>query len=241
MSPETPASLSVVFHVIDILDELGIRYHFGGSFASAIYGVPRQTMDTDLVVDLSTPTVNRLVDQLRDRFYVELGVAMDAVVRRVSFNAIHLASGFKIDFFVKGDGDFDELELERSQPTQISTNPPRTAMVKTAEDTVLRKLQWYRSGGEVSDRQWTKIGRHSGWSRQKRLRAHRSWDLTVRERSSGWECQKIEGKTPFCVAFRNQHFQNCTFQLPESSQINMGDPDDWQVPRRYEVGFRVEF
>jgi hypothetical protein len=29
--------------------------------------------------------------------------------------------------------------------------------VKTAEDTVLRKLQWYRRGGEVSDRQWRDV------------------------------------------------------------------------------------
>ena len=30
-------------------------------------------------------------------------------------------------------------------------------MVKTAEDTILRKLQWYRSGGEVSERQWRDV------------------------------------------------------------------------------------
>ena len=29
--------------------------------------------------------------------------------------------------------------------------------MKSAEDTVLRKLQWYRTGGEVSDRQWRDV------------------------------------------------------------------------------------
>jgi hypothetical protein len=29
--------------------------------------------------------------------------------------------------------------------------------VKSAEDTVLRKLQWFRDGGEVSDRQWNDV------------------------------------------------------------------------------------
>jgi hypothetical protein len=29
--------------------------------------------------------------------------------------------------------------------------------VKTAEDTLLRKLEWYRLGGEVSDRQWSDV------------------------------------------------------------------------------------
>ena len=154
---QIPPSLSVVLHVIDILDDLEVRYHLGGSFASAIHGVPRQTMDADLVVDLHPGTVVDLIDRLREQFYVDPDVAREAAVRRGSFNAIHLESGFKIDFFVKGTGEFDEVELERSVSTQISTHPSRSAMVKTAEDTILRKLQWYRSGGEVSDRQWKDV------------------------------------------------------------------------------------
>ena len=157
MNRDTPASLSVVLHVIDILDDLELRYHLGGSFASAIHGVPRQTMDADLVVDLNAATVALLIDRLGDRFYVDLDVAREAVLQHGSFNAIHLTTGFKVDFFAKGPGEFDELELERSQPTQISADPPRSAMVKTAEDTILCKLQWYRSGGEVSDRQWRDV------------------------------------------------------------------------------------
>ena len=46
---------------------------------------------------------------------------------------------------------------DRGQPTQlvvrIGDDPPREVFVKSAEDTVLRKLLWYRLGGEVSDRQ----------------------------------------------------------------------------------------
>jgi len=29
--------------------------------------------------------------------------------------------------------------------------------VATAEDTVLRKLEWYRAGGETSERQWNDL------------------------------------------------------------------------------------
>lgn len=154
---EPPPSLGVVFHVIDILEDLGVRYQLGGSFASAIHGVPRQTMDVDLVVDLDATTVPGLVDRLLGDFYVELDVAVDAVTRRSSFNAIHLTSGFKVDFFVKGAGEYDEVELERTAAIQISNDPPRSARVKTAEDTILRKLQWFRDGGEVSERQWNDV------------------------------------------------------------------------------------
>ncbi len=152
-----PASLAIVLGVIDLLENLNIRYHLGGSFASAIHGVPRQTMDADMVVDLDAARVATLVDGLKSDFYVDPEVAADAVSRRGSFNAIHLGSGFKVDFFVKGNSDFDELELDRSELYQIVADPPRSVYVKTAEDTVLRKLQLYVDGGGVSDRQWRDV------------------------------------------------------------------------------------
>jgi hypothetical protein len=157
MSPERPASLSVVLQVIDILDEIGIRYHLGGSFASTIHGVPRQTMDADLVVDLDSGGVVGLVDRLRGSFYVDLDVAKEAVAARGSFNVIHLETGFKVDFFVKGTTEYDDVELERSGLVEIIGDPPRSVYVKTAEDIVLRKLQWYRGGGEISERQWRDV------------------------------------------------------------------------------------
>lgn len=157
MSRKTPVLLSVVLGVIDILEELGVRYHLGGSFASAVHGVPRQTMDADIVVDLDDASVVLLVERLRGPFYVDLDTAKEALVRRGSFNAIDLESGFRVDFFVKGTDEFDEVELERSQLTQITADPDRSAYVKTAEDTILRKLQWYRGGDEVSDRQWRDV------------------------------------------------------------------------------------
>jgi hypothetical protein len=157
MTERLPAALAVVLEVIDILENLEIRYHLGGSFASAIHGVPRQTMDADMVVDLDAARVPSLVAGLKSNFYVDPEVAADAVSRRGSFNVIHLGSGFKVDFFVKGNSEFDELELERSELYQIVVDPPRLAYVKTAEDTVLRKLQWYVEGGGVSDRQWRDV------------------------------------------------------------------------------------
>ena len=40
---------------------------------------------------------------------------------------------------------------------QLSQDPARHAYVTTAEDIVLAKLEWYRAGGEVSDRQWRDV------------------------------------------------------------------------------------
>ena len=40
---------------------------------------------------------------------------------------------------------------------QIVADPPRWAPVKSAEDVILRKLQWYEEGGRVSERQWKDV------------------------------------------------------------------------------------
>ena len=157
MPGELLSSLAVVLEVVAILDELQVRYHLGGSFAAAIHGVPRQTRDADVVVDLDAGTAAQLVDRLKAECYVDGEAAAAAVSRQGSFNAIHLATGFKVDFFVAGSGDFDVGELDRSELHLIAADPPRSAWVKSAADTVLRKLQWYRAGGEVSDRQWSDV------------------------------------------------------------------------------------
>lgn len=45
----------------------------------------------------------------------------------------------------------------RWQAPYIATNPEQSVYVVSPEDIVLAKLEWYRMGGEVSDRQWRDI------------------------------------------------------------------------------------
>lgn len=143
--------------VLQALEALGLRHHLGGSYASTIHGLPRQTLDADLVVDLPRESVQGLAERLHSRFYLDEERIRHAVRRRSSFNVIDLSSGFKIDIFVKGAGEFDELELRRSVESTLPEAGGRTVPVKSAEDTVLRKLQWFKEGGEVSDRQWSDV------------------------------------------------------------------------------------
>ena len=152
--PEPDEALSAV---LAALDDLGLRYHLGGSYASTVHGVPRQTLDADIVVDLPATFVPSLAEQLRSRFYVDEERMRQAVERKTSFNAIDLTSGFKVDLFIKGDGEFDELELRRSVAAELPRPGGRRVPIKSAEDIVLRKLQWFQEGGQVSDRQWNDV------------------------------------------------------------------------------------
>jgi hypothetical protein len=76
---------------------------------------------------------------------------------RSSFNLVHLASGVKVDLFVKGRSNFDASEFDRRVVVRLGDDAPRDVFVKSAEDTILRKLLWFRLGGEVSDRQWEDV------------------------------------------------------------------------------------
>lgn len=157
MTPENPEALRVALEVIDLMDRLGIRHHLGGSYASSVHGIPRQTQDVDLVVEVDEASVATLVSRLPDGYYSDLESARDAVRRRGSFNLIHLTTGVKLDLFVLGDEPFDREEFERSRAVPLSPASERSVLVKSAEDTVLRKLQWFRVGEEISDRQWNDV------------------------------------------------------------------------------------
>lgn len=154
MTPEQPEALRVALEVVGRLEELGISYHLAGSYASSIHGIPRQTQDIDLVVDLDDASVTALLDRLPADYYRDLESAREAVRRRTSFNLVHLASGVKLDLFVVGAEPYDREELSRSREVRLPSAPDCPLRVKSAEDTILRKLQWFRMGGETSDRQW---------------------------------------------------------------------------------------
>jgi hypothetical protein len=156
MTPREPEALLVAFQVLDVLEELDVRHQLGGSYASAIHGIPRQTHDVDIVVDLAPQHVATLSERLGDTFYLDGDTILSAIESRRPCNLIHLASGVKIDLFPKGEQPFDELELARSLMLELG-DPPRPTPVKSAEDTVLRKLDWFRRGGEVSERQWSDV------------------------------------------------------------------------------------
>jgi len=152
-----PEPVAVTLLVIQALDALDVPYLIGGSLASAVHGVARATMDTDLVADLRSEHAQPLAQALADAFYVDVESIQDAIRRHSSFNVIHLEMMFKVDVFVRKQRPFDQAQFDRRVAQVIATEPERTAYVASAEDTVLAKLEWFRMGGEVSERQWRDV------------------------------------------------------------------------------------
>ena len=163
MTPPDPEALRVALIVIEALERLGIAYHLGGSYASAIHGIPRQTHDVDLIVALAPEQAGPLAELLLREFFIDVESVKRAATERSSCNLIHHATGVKIDLFVPGQAPFDESELSRRVAVRIGggdsggESGSRLIYVKSPEDILLRKLLWYRAGGEVSDRQWEDV------------------------------------------------------------------------------------
>lgn len=141
--------------VVEALESAGARYRIGGSVASSALGVPRSTLDVDLVTDLEPAAIADFVAALQADYYLDEDAVRDAVRRRASFNMIHLSTMLKVDVFIAKASPFDRVSFARHVDRALTDEPgARVYSFRSAEDIVLRKLEWYRLGGEVSERQW---------------------------------------------------------------------------------------
>jgi hypothetical protein len=152
-----PEPTAVTLKVIETLEALSIPYLIGGSFASAIHGVARMTADTDLVADIRLDQVDPLARALQGAFYLDAEMMREAVRHRRSFNLIHLDTMFKVDVFIVKERPYDRAQFDRRERRVIAVEPERLAFIATAEDNILAKLEWYRLGNEVSERQWSDV------------------------------------------------------------------------------------
>jgi hypothetical protein len=153
-----PDPTAVAATVTRQLERLGIRYVIGGSFASSLHGEPRSTNDVDIVADLDQRSAVDLVQSLGPEFHADRDAAIEAVRSNASFNVVHVATAVKIDIFVAGTDALDQERLQRRQRVTVAAeDASESFFVDTAEDVVLRKLEWFRRGGEVSERQWRDV------------------------------------------------------------------------------------
>jgi hypothetical protein len=156
MSPSD--TLEAITPLVAELERLGVAYYIGGSVVSSMHGIPRSTLDIDVVADLSPKHVPPLVHALKSLYYIDAGMIQDAIARRSCFNLIHLATSFKVDVFAVKNRPYDRVVIERTRKSHLdAANPGAQFFFASPEDIVLAKLEWYRLGDEVSERQWNDV------------------------------------------------------------------------------------
>lgn len=141
--------------LLQVFQDLDIAYRIGGSIASSFWGRARATLDVDLVAQLKPDQVHPVCAALEKSFYVDEGAMRQAIAQGRSFNLIHLATMIKLDVFVLKDEPFDLASFQRSTKASLGNLPE--VFFCTAEDMILRKLEWYRAGSGISERQWSDV------------------------------------------------------------------------------------
>ncbi|OHB99492.1 MAG: hypothetical protein A3G70_08200 [Planctomycetes bacterium RIFCSPLOWO2_12_FULL_39_13] len=152
-----PDIIEIAYKVIKAFEKIGIVYHIGGSLASSAFGIPRATLDADIVADIKSEQVSEIEALLKGEFYISTEMIQNAIRYQSSFNLIHLETLFKVDVFILKHRSFDIQAFARRVQKTVSEHIPQKLFFSTPEDVILHKLEWYKEGGKVSDRQWSDI------------------------------------------------------------------------------------
>lgn len=149
-------ALDIALKVARALTSVGAEYFLGGSLASSIQGEPRATNDIDFVIALPAGKVGALRDALGADFEVDTDMLRDAILHARCANVFYLPVVTKVDLFGRAYEPFDETEFSRRRSVVVRASG-ESLVIKSPEDTVLRKLLWYRQGGEISEKQWRDV------------------------------------------------------------------------------------
>jgi len=134
----------VFAEVIAIIERLNVPYMIGGSVAAMAYGEPRLTLDMDVVVDLNLRQAREFSESFGQEYYVSLESVQEAIRNGGHFNIIQSEAGIKIDFYVLGQDEFSKEGFKRKR--EESFDEERMAVFASPEDTIIRKLEWFKMG-----------------------------------------------------------------------------------------------
>jgi hypothetical protein len=117
----------------------------------------RTTQDADIITDMKIRHVKPFIAALKSEFYLDDELIADSVLHNSSFNIIHRQTMFKVDIFIPCESPFQQSQHSRAQKQIIHTEPEISAYFASPEDTILAKLDWFRKGNEVSEKQWRDV------------------------------------------------------------------------------------
>lgn len=115
-----------------------------GSLSSNVYGIARSTKDANLVAELNTGDLQRIMQRLGSEFSLETRAMLETLAgttRRI----IHVKdTEFKLKVFGLSQDHFDRSRFRR-RVRQFLPAFDREVWVPTAEDVIVMKIRWSRS------------------------------------------------------------------------------------------------
>jgi len=121
------------------LESVGIPYMITGSIAANFYAAPRMTRDIDIVIEIQQKDVKRIVALFKDDFYVDEESVSEAIAGQGMFNVIHNRYVLKIDFIIRKETAYRQLEFQRKNSVEFEG---QKIWIVSPEDLILSKLSW---------------------------------------------------------------------------------------------------
>jgi hypothetical protein len=132
---------------------LAIPYYITGGVAAITYGEPRTTRDLDIVLEISRPDIDRLVNALiSEGFYVP-GVEDVKSGQMKALGITDIESISRADLVLSETSDFDRLKFQRRRGLQLAEDT--ILYFASPEDIILSKLTWGKHS--QSEKQWRDI------------------------------------------------------------------------------------
>jgi len=130
----------ILVAVLDALHARHIPYMVTGSLASNLYGIPRSTMDVDLIISITGESLNDIVSALPAGFRLDPQITVEAVTGTTRYTLEILDHNYKAELFLLSDDPHDRSRFARRY---ASTLAGRHVFVPTPEDVIVSKLRWY--------------------------------------------------------------------------------------------------
>jgi hypothetical protein len=131
--------LDIVRDVSTRLDAANIGYMLTGSMAMNYYAQPRMTRDIDVVVDLQSADVSRIVEMFSGDYYVSREAVDSSIKCQSLFNLIHNESVIKVDCIIRKQSEYRLTEFNRRQRIKIEEFE---TWIVSKEDLILSKMFW---------------------------------------------------------------------------------------------------
>lgn len=133
--------IKVLKIVVKRLESARIPYMITGSIAANFYTTPRMTRDIDIVIEVEEKDAETLFSLFLSDFYVDKNSIRNAIHNKQIFNIIHREGIVKVDFIIRKDTNYRNLEFKNRRSIVFEG---QKIFIASPEDLILSKLFWAR-------------------------------------------------------------------------------------------------
>jgi hypothetical protein len=137
--------------VTEKIEYIELPYMLSGSLAMGFYAIQRTTRDIDLVVEMEEKHIEAIVKLFEEGYYCYQPALRDAFITNGMFNIIDNSTGFKIDFILRKNSNYDKIAFQRKKNLSFGEKYSKKFWVISLEDLIIAKFRWIQD--LISERQ----------------------------------------------------------------------------------------